>query len=80
MAFARTIVDDYQTREGVGPPPAEPTVQDNTDEYGGSKARVDERDSRLSLQNRVIEAPTGIILAPREREHCDERYSEPSDS
>jgi hypothetical protein len=72
-AFLDSVDQDHIAGRGIGPPPAQRGVQDQTSQHRGGQQSINERDPALGAQHRVVEPATGRLLAGRQGEHDQRR-------
>jgi len=77
--LADGVAHQYVPGSGVGPPPAEPGVQHQAQQYGDSENSVDHRDPALGSQYGIIQRPAGPGLTRRQREHHCGGHRRPDD-
>src|SRR6266700_6968042 len=75
--FPDAIIDDHQGSERVSPPPAEKSIEDETNQDSTSKIGIDEGDMPLRRENGIAELLTRHSFSIGEAEHGNERSSQP---
>ena len=78
-AFRNPVVDDDESCERVGPPPAEEGIPCDAEQNGTRQRPVDEGDTRLRGEHWIAQSAAGDQLSPGQEQHDGAGHCKPDD-